>query len=84
MNYHPSTHTPLTFHDRTQAFLDGGDSPRDYLERCLDTIARREPVVQGWVVLNEAGAREAADASAPCCGRPALTPTGCSSPLTAA
>ncbi len=54
----------LTFHDRTQAFLDGGDSPRDYLERCLDTIARREPVVQGWVVLNEAGAREAADASA--------------------
>ncbi|KCV37925.1 hypothetical protein L490_0965, partial [Bordetella bronchiseptica 00-P-2796] len=52
MNYHPSTHTPLTFHDRTQAFLDGGDSPRDYLERCLDTIARREPVVQGWVVLN--------------------------------
>lgn len=64
MNYHPSTHTPLTFHDRTQAFLDGGDSPRDYLERCLDTIARREPVVQGWVVLNEAGAREAAAASA--------------------
>ena len=54
---------PLTFHDAAGAFADGRDTPRSYLERCLGTIARREPVVRAWVVTNEAGAREAADAS---------------------
>jgi Asp-tRNA(Asn)/Glu-tRNA(Gln) amidotransferase A subunit family amidase len=57
------TDSPLTFHDATAAFAGGTDSPRDYLERCLATIAAREPVVRAWVVINEAGAREAADAS---------------------
>jgi Asp-tRNA(Asn)/Glu-tRNA(Gln) amidotransferase A subunit family amidase len=61
--YSPARFRPLTFHDATPAFASGADSPRDYLERCLDTIAAREPVVQAWVSLNEAGAREAADAS---------------------
>lgn len=61
--YHPGSFRPLTFHDATAAFANGTDSPRDYLERCLATIAAREPVVQAWVALNEAGAREAADAS---------------------
>lgn len=62
--YSPSGFRPLTFHDATDAFAKGTDTPRDYLERCLATIASREPVVQGWVCMNEAGAREAADASA--------------------
>jgi Asp-tRNA(Asn)/Glu-tRNA(Gln) amidotransferase A subunit family amidase len=61
--YSPATHRPLTFHDAAQKFADSTDTPRAYLERCLATIAAREPVVQGWVVLNEAGARAAADAS---------------------
>lgn len=64
MNYDPATFQPLTFHDARERFLDGRDSPRDYLERCLAVIAEREPVLKGWVVLNEAGARAAADASA--------------------
>jgi Asp-tRNA(Asn)/Glu-tRNA(Gln) amidotransferase A subunit family amidase len=36
------------------------------------TIAAREPVVRAWVVVNETGAREAADASTACCksGKP--------------
>src|SRR5258708_33567147 len=55
---------PLTFHDAARRFTDGNDSPRAYLERCLETIAQREPVVKALVVLNEAGARAAADASA--------------------
>ncbi|MGB3431250.1 amidase [Achromobacter sp.] len=63
MHYDPSTHDSLTFHDRRGGFSEGSDSPRAYLERCLDVIAAREPAVQGWVVLNEAAAREAADAS---------------------
>jgi hypothetical protein len=39
-------YTPLTFHDAARGFTDGNDSPRAYLERCLETIARREPVVK--------------------------------------
>ena len=62
-SYRPDGFRPLTFHDVALGFADGANTPRAYLERCLETIAAREPVVRAWVVLNEAGAREAADAS---------------------
>ena len=55
---------PLTFHDAARRFTDGNDDPRAYLERCLETIAAREPVVKALTALNESGARDAADASA--------------------
>jgi len=61
--YDPRTFKALTFHDAVARFREGADSPRAYLERCLETIAAREPVVQAFVVLNEEGARAAADAS---------------------
>ncbi|WP_106409210.1 amidase [Teichococcus deserti] len=51
------------FHDAVPGFREGSDTPRAYLERCLATIAARETAVQAWVVINEAGARAAADAS---------------------
>ena len=54
---------PLTFHDATRRFTDGNDSPRAFLERCLETIALREPVVKAFTAINEAGARASADAS---------------------
>ena len=54
---------PLTFHDAARRFTSGNDSPRAYLERCLETIAAREPVVKAFPAMNEAGARAAADAS---------------------
>jgi Asp-tRNA(Asn)/Glu-tRNA(Gln) amidotransferase A subunit family amidase len=54
---------PLTFHDATKHFADGSDTPRAYLERCLETVAAREPVVKAFTAINEAGARETADAS---------------------
>jgi Asp-tRNA(Asn)/Glu-tRNA(Gln) amidotransferase A subunit family amidase len=54
---------PLTFHDAARRFTDGNDSPRAYLERCLETIAAREPVVKALTAINESGARAAADAS---------------------
>jgi Asp-tRNA(Asn)/Glu-tRNA(Gln) amidotransferase A subunit family amidase len=54
---------PLTFHDSTRSFRDGKDSPRAYLERCLETVAAREPVVKAFTAINEDGARAAADAS---------------------
>ena len=54
---------PLTFHDAARTFGQGPDSPRAYLERCLETIARREPVVKAFTAMNETGARAAADQS---------------------
>jgi Asp-tRNA(Asn)/Glu-tRNA(Gln) amidotransferase A subunit family amidase len=61
--YDPREFKALTFHDATSRFRDGSDTPRAYLERCIETIAAREPVVKAFVVLNEAGARAAADGS---------------------
>ncbi len=61
--YDPTTFKALTFHDAAPRFREGSDTPRAYLERCLETIAAREPVVQAFVVLNEVNARAAADAS---------------------
>ena len=43
--------------------MEGSDSPRDYLERCLECIDSREPQVKAWVVLNLENARQAADES---------------------
>src|SRR6266446_5118314 len=54
---------PLTFHDAARRFTDGNDNPRAYLERCLETIAAREPVVRAFTAMKETGARAAADAS---------------------
>ncbi len=62
-DYDPKTFKGLTFHDRTSAFADGSDSPSAYLERCLDTVAAREPEVKSLAAMNEDTARAAADAS---------------------
>ena len=62
-SYDPRIFNALTFHDAVPKFQDGSDTPRAYLERCLETIAAREPEVKAYVALNEDGAREAADAS---------------------
>jgi len=61
--YDPAAFEALRFHSATEAFRKGADSPREYLERCLATIADREPVVQAWVTLNESNARDQAEAS---------------------
>src|SRR5262249_34859615 len=53
-NYDPHTFKALTFYDATPRFHDGADTPRAYLERCLETIAVREPLVYAFTVLNEA------------------------------
>ncbi|MBP0443644.1 amidase [Roseomonas sp. SSH11] len=61
--YRPDVFRQLTYHDLAPAFAAGTDTPRAFLERCLETIAAREPTVQAWVATNPEGAREAADAS---------------------
>ncbi|MEQ3553933.1 amidase [Pseudonocardia nematodicida] len=61
--YDPSSFEGLQFHRAVDAFRSGTDTPRDYLERCLATIAEREPVVRAWAFLDEEGARRQADSS---------------------
>ena len=64
MRYDPKTFRGLTFHDALPAFREGRDTPRAYLERCLEAIEAREPALQALVATDIEGAREAADASA--------------------
>ncbi|MDO0929655.1 amidase [Streptomyces sp. TG1A-8] len=61
--YDPGAYVGLRFYAAVRCFQEGTDTPRDYLERCLSRITELEPTVRAWVILNEAGAREQADAS---------------------
>jgi Asp-tRNA(Asn)/Glu-tRNA(Gln) amidotransferase A subunit family amidase len=61
--YDTRTTRLLAFHEARTAFLDGRDTPRAYLERCIQTIEALEPIVGAFVCTNLDGARAAADAS---------------------
>ena len=56
--YDPRTFKALSFHDAAQRFRDSTDTPRAYLERCLEMVREREPIVKAFIALNEAGARK--------------------------
>ncbi|MBK17649.1 MAG: amidase [Rhodospirillaceae bacterium] len=51
------------FHSVTAAFADGSDTPRDYLERCIEVIDAHEGTIGAFVATNLEGARAAADES---------------------
>ena len=53
----------IRFRDLATSFRDGRDSPRAFLERCIDAIEAREPEVKAFVTLDIEGARSAADAA---------------------
>ncbi len=59
--YHPTTAKLLCHASAVPSFLDGSDTPRAYLERCLETIDALEPEVKAFVRMNVDGARKAAD-----------------------
>src|SRR5215831_21288803 len=59
--YDPATHRMLDFHHALAKFRDGSDTPRTYLERCIERIEALEPAVMAFAVLNLDRAREAAD-----------------------
>ena len=63
ITYDPNTFKAMTFHDITPAFADGSDTPRAYLERCLEVIEVREPSVKAFASFNKESARKAADNS---------------------
>src|ERR1044072_8026127 len=54
---------PLPFPAPPRRFTAANANPRASLERCLETIAAREPVVKAPTALSESGGRTAADAS---------------------
>ncbi len=58
-------HNPnvISFDRSVADFQSGRDTPRKFLERCLDVIAARDETVQAFVTLNIEAARKAADAS---------------------
>lgn len=61
VSYDAKSHRLLTFHDARQSFIDGTDSPRAYLERCLEKIAAIEEDIMAWEIINTEPARRAAD-----------------------
>ena len=61
--YDPTIWKLKTFFDAVPGFSDGPDTPRAYLERCLEEIASREDEVMAFAHLNAEGARAQADAA---------------------
>ena len=53
----------ISFADAVPRFRAGTDTPRQFLERAIATIERRDSTVKAWVTLNLAAARQAADAA---------------------
>ncbi len=62
-SYDPATVELRSFHDAVPGFIDGSDTPRAYLECCLEIIAVREPSIKAFVVMDIEAARTAADQS---------------------
>jgi Asp-tRNA(Asn)/Glu-tRNA(Gln) amidotransferase A subunit family amidase len=62
-SYHPKTFAGLTWHNATSRFADGSDTPRAYLERCLEAIAAKEEAIRAFVCFDADLAREHADES---------------------
>ena len=61
--YDPKSHPRLSFVSGRAAFADGSDTPRAYLERCIEVIETREKEVKAFVSTHIPNARAAADAS---------------------
>lgn len=63
VRYDPAIAELLCHASAVPAFLDGSDTPRACLERCLATIDALEPEVRAFVRMNVDGAGKAADAA---------------------
>ena len=61
ISYDPHRPSLRPFAALRSGFLDGSDSPRDFLERCLEVVDAREPQLQAFVVLDVDRARRVAD-----------------------
>jgi Asp-tRNA(Asn)/Glu-tRNA(Gln) amidotransferase A subunit family amidase len=61
--YDPKTVRYPCYTEASEQFASGGDSPRAFLERCLDALARTEPDVRAFVAVKLDAARRDADAA---------------------
>ena len=61
--YNPKFPGLILWHKTIPKFLNGSDSPRNYLENCLQTIEVLEPKVRAFVSTDIPAARKAADKS---------------------
>jgi len=59
--YIPTEPALVSYCDSIEEFHKGSDSPRAFLERCLERIESHEGEVRAFTALDMAGAREAAD-----------------------
>ena len=48
----------VSFHDKREEFLTGTDTPRDYLERCINVIEESNDDIKAWAFKNTDKARE--------------------------
>src|SRR5919107_1529274 len=62
-NYDPERQPLPSFVAAVATFHDGSDTPRRFLERCLERIEEREGDVQAFVCIDRDAARSAADAA---------------------
>jgi Asp-tRNA(Asn)/Glu-tRNA(Gln) amidotransferase A subunit family amidase len=62
-SYDPQTVQLRSFYDAVPGFIAGSDTPRLYLERCLEHMAVREPDIKAFVIFDADAARAAADAA---------------------
>jgi len=63
MTYDPATARFPSFAEARAGFASGKDSPRAFLEACLEALEAREKDVRAFVTLDIEGARAAADAA---------------------
>ncbi len=61
--FDPKRTPPPAFVDRVPAFLNGSETPRGFLEKCLERIGALEPAVAAFAHLDVDAARAEADAS---------------------
>lgn len=61
--YHPGVLGTLSFQERRKAFSDGRDTPRQYLERCIERIEAIDGPIMAWAFKNYDAARKSADES---------------------
>ena len=61
--YDPEQYEPLSFMDAVKSFQGGDDTPRAFLERCLETVHEKERFVRAFAYIDEEAARLAADDS---------------------
>ena len=79
LTFDPTGNDLPCFSQAAARFRDGLETPREFLERCLDRIAAYEPAIRAFAWFDPAGPRAAADAATERyrAGRPLSPVDGC-------